>query len=185
MHKYTQQTTKEPVSGEDAKLMHEAAEVENRLVEEQAPTEQIIDQLRTERAQESTLTEEQARGERIAELSRRLKASREARDDASPGAESVEQAMARIRAKRQEEGRGQDKDGHATGGFYGETHKVLDELKARQEVAAKETRKKSDPAKDDDGLAKMREAERLEKESRRRDVDPPTPGHDRGPRYSR
>lgn len=104
MHKYTAQTAREPLSGDDTRLMREAAEVETRLVEEQAPAEQVIDHLRTERAQQATLTPEQARAERVAELARRLNASRQATagTPAQPS-ESVEEALTSIDKRRQAE----------------------------------------------------------------------------------
>ncbi|MFL4475605.1 hypothetical protein ACIPVK_16540 [Paeniglutamicibacter sp. MACA_103] len=61
MLNFTQQTAREPLSGDDLRLTYKAAEVETRLVEEQASAEHVIDHLRTQRAQESTLTAEQAR----------------------------------------------------------------------------------------------------------------------------
>jgi hypothetical protein len=161
MHKYTRQAAREPLSGDDARLMHEAAEVQTRLVEEQAPAEPVIDHLRTERAQDSTPTAEQARAERIAELSRRLKTSRQ-----NPGQASVEksqayrEAVAAIKKARTDDGperttEGQEKEpvNQAT-----ETRR---KLRAYQEAAERKRQLRSDP---DDG---------------------PKQGDERGPRYSR
>lgn len=194
MHKYTQQTSREPLSGDDAHLMREAAEVETRLVEEQAPAEQVIDHLRSERAQDSTLTAEQARAERIADISRRLKASRQPQNATSADnnvkvnqTEAVDQAVAWLKAKRQQEAAERrvvspEKDDASP---QAQTRKVLDALKARQEEAAKKSREKRDVVQEDGPSQKIREAERLEQERRRREVDPPAPGRDRGPRYGR
>lgn len=186
MHKYTRQTSREPLSADDAHLMREAAEVEARMVEEQAPAEQVIDHLRTERAQDSTLTAEQARAERVAELARRLKASRRPHDAQAPRTEAVDEALARIRAKRQEEVGRQESvktPGEAAG--HDKTRQVLADLKARQEVSGKPEEGKPANTAGQSPAEKLREAERLEEERRRRDIDPPTPGHERGPRYGR
>jgi chromatin remodeling complex protein RSC6 len=85
-------------------LMHEAAEAETRMLEEPAPAEQVIDHLRTERAQQATLTPEQARTERVAELTRRLKASRRQTGGApADRPESVDEAITAINTRRQTE----------------------------------------------------------------------------------
>jgi hypothetical protein len=141
--------------------MHEAAEVETRLVEEQAPAEQVIDHLRTQRAQESTLTAEQARAERIAELSRRLKASRQRPGEAPvEKSQAYQEAVEAIRKARQgdgperkTEGQGQEPVNQAT-----ETRR---KLRAYQEAAERKRQLRTDT---DDG---------------------PKRGDDRGPRYSR
>lgn len=159
MHKYTQQTSREPLSADDARLMHEAAEVETRLVEEQAPAEQVIDHLRSERAQDSTLMAEQARAERIAELSRRLKASRQ-----SPGEAPVEKSQAyqeaveAIRKARKNDGTERKAEGQEPVNQATETRR---KLRAYQEAAERKRQQRGDT---DDG---------------------PKQGDDRGPRHSR
>ncbi|MGO2533421.1 MobF family relaxase [Arthrobacter rhombi] len=159
MHKYTQQTAREPLSADDAHLMREAAEVETRMIEEQAPAEQVIDHLRTERAQNSTLTEEQARAERIAEISRRLKASRQRPGAAAPErSEAYEKALADMRQRRKEEGRERTVDGQEPA-----------------DKAAENLRK----------LRSYQEKTERERQQRRGMDDGPQQGDDRGPRYSR
>lgn len=115
MHKYTAQTAKDPLSVDDARLMHEAAEVETRMIEEPAPAEQVIDHLRTDRAQQATLTPEQARAERVAELARRLKASR-GKTEGTPTErpESVDEAITAIKKRHQAEKQGEAPTGTAT-----------------------------------------------------------------------
>ncbi|WP_417221392.1 AAA family ATPase, partial [Arthrobacter sp.] len=159
MHKYTQQTSREPLSADDAHLMREAAEVETRIVEVQAPAEQVIDHLRTQRAQDSTLTPEQARAERIAEISRRLKASRQRSGAATPErSEAYEKALADMRQRRAEEGRERPADGQEP-----------------VDKAAENLRK----------LRAYQEKTERERQQRRGMDDGPQQGHDRGPRYSR
>nr|AXV46671.1 conjugal transfer protein TraA, relaxase [Arthrobacter sp.] len=161
MHKYTQQTAREPLSGDDARLMHEAAEVETRLVEEQAPAEQVIDHLRTERAQDSALTAEQARAERIAELSRRLKASRQRPGEAPmEKSQAYQEAVAAIKKARKDDGRERTTDGQEQGPVNQATE-TRRKLRAYQEAAERKRQLRSDP---DNG---------------------PKQGDDSGPRYSR
>lgn len=161
MHKYTQQTTREPLSGDDARLMHEAAEVETRLVEEQAPAEQVIDHLRTERAQDSTLTAEQARAERIAELSRRLKASRQSPGEApAEKSQAYQEAVEAIRKARKNDGTERKADGQDQEPVS-QTKETRRKLRSYQEAAERKRQQRSDT---DDG---------------------PKQGDDRGPRYRR
>lgn len=186
MHKYTQQTSREPLSADDARLMREAAEVEARMVEEPAPAEQVIDHLRTERAQESTLTPEQARAERVAELARRLHTSRRPADAKEPRTESVEEALARIRAKRQEEAGSQEKTKMPDEGTgRDKARQALADLKARQTASGNPEEGSPPNSAGQPPAEKLREAQRLEEERRKRDIDPPTQGSDRGPRYGR
>ncbi|WP_417235521.1 MobF family relaxase [Arthrobacter sp.] len=155
MHKYTQQTSREPLSADDAHLMREAAEVETRLVEEPAPAEQVIDHLRTERAQESTLTPEQARAERVAELARRLKASRRPANgqEQAGRSEAVQEAIDALKKRRAADNPGQEP-----------TTKAAENLRK---------------------LRSHQESTELEERNRRDLDQGPSHGDDRGPHYSR
>ncbi|GAA5226055.1 MobF family relaxase [Paeniglutamicibacter antarcticus] len=161
MHKYTQQTAKEPLSRDDARLMHEAAEVETRLMEEQVPAEQVIDHMRTERAEESTLTAEQARAERIAELSRRLKASRQKSGEAPPErSEAYKTALAAMKQRRKEEG-GDRKEGDSDGTPISKAAETARKARAYREEAERDRQQQ----RDKDDISRQ--------------------GDDRGPRYRR
>lgn len=155
MHKYTQQTSRDPRSADDAHLMREAAEVETRLVKEQAPAERVIDDLRTGRARELTLTPEQARAESVAELARRLKASRKNTvGQALAGrSEAVQEALAALKKRRGAEKPEQEPTSKAT--------ENLRKLRSHKEAAERDDKNRRDL---DQG---------------------PTRGDERGPRYSR
>ncbi|MET3708136.1 hypothetical protein [Pseudarthrobacter sp. S6] len=102
MHKYSAQTAKEPLAGADAALMAEAANVEATVAETPTPAEQVVDQLRQERSQDTTLTPEQERAERIAAMARRIKGtSNTSTPEQSP--EAVTEAMKDIAERRRAE----------------------------------------------------------------------------------
>ncbi|MDP9890014.1 conjugative relaxase-like TrwC/TraI family protein [Arthrobacter oryzae] len=102
MHKYSAQTAKEPLSGTDAVLMAEAANVEAAVAETPTPAEQVVDQLRQERSQDTTLTPEQERAERIAAMARRIRGtSKTSTPEQTP--EAVTEAMKDIAERRHAE----------------------------------------------------------------------------------
>jgi hypothetical protein len=103
MHKYSAQTAKEPLAGADAALMAEAANVEATVAERPTPAEQVVDQLREERSQDTTLTPEQERAERIAAMARRIRGtSNTSTPEQAP--EAVTEAMKDIAERRRAEG---------------------------------------------------------------------------------
>ncbi|MET3165084.1 UNVERIFIED_ORG: conjugative relaxase-like TrwC/TraI family protein [Arthrobacter sp. UYEF10] len=102
MHKYSAQTAKEPLAGAAAALMAEAANVEAALAERPTPAEQVVDQLREERSQDTTLTPEQERAERIAAMARRIRGtSTTSTPEQTP--EAVTEAMKDIAERREAE----------------------------------------------------------------------------------
>lgn len=135
--------------------MREAAEVETRMVEEQAPAEQVIDRLRTERAQESTLAAEQARAERVAELARCLKASRKTAE------------------------------GQATVGRSEAVQEAIDSPKKNRKKETPEQEPTNKSAENMRKLRAYKEATERENENRRDLDQGPSHGDDRGPRHSR
>ncbi|WP_432246092.1 MobF family relaxase (plasmid) [Arthrobacter sp. G.S.26] len=102
MHKYSAQTAKDPLAGADATLMAEAANVEAAVAETPTPAEQVVDQLREERSQDTTLTPEQERAERIAAMARRIRStSTTSTPEQTP--EAVTEAMKDIADRRHAE----------------------------------------------------------------------------------
>lgn len=79
MHKYTEQTAKEPLSADDAKLMVDAAEVQAPVATAPTPAERVVDMLREERSQDLTLTPEQERAEHVAATARKVRENMDAR----------------------------------------------------------------------------------------------------------
>jgi hypothetical protein len=82
--------------------MSEAANVEATVAETPTPAEQVVDQLRQERSQDTTLTPEQERAERIAAMARRIRGtSKTSMPEQAP--EAVTEAMKDIAERRHAE----------------------------------------------------------------------------------
>ncbi|NHW49219.1 relaxase domain-containing protein [Paenarthrobacter sp. MSM-2-10-13] len=106
MHKYTAQTTKEPLSGADASLMAEAAHVEAAVKETPTPAEDVVDELQQARGAEAQLSPAQERAERMAALARKVRENRAKRQGKEPenrNSEAVKEALEQIKARRAEE----------------------------------------------------------------------------------
>lgn len=113
MHKYTAQTSKEPLSAADATLMAEAAHVEAVVKETPTPAEDVVDHLQQARGAGAQLSPTQARAERMAALARKVRenrAKRHGQDPETKSPEAVQEALEQIKARRAEEQGGRDQN---------------------------------------------------------------------------